>query len=148
MIIIPLGEECYTCQSIDPKFSNNHIRVCAFPFDYVAGTQISMIYNNLYNLFINKEEPLIESDITTIAVTHIDGKYYFNRAKYGFIYWHDIGNIDNNFSTDDKQNFINKYNRRYESLMNTIKTSDSIIFFCTSIGISNKTGPGLPVVAI
>ncbi len=43
-MIIPLGEECYTCSSIDKKFTNNDIRKCGFPFDYVGGTSVDMIY--------------------------------------------------------------------------------------------------------
>ena len=36
--IIPLGEECYTSQSIDKKF-NIDLRKVSLPFDYVGGTQ-------------------------------------------------------------------------------------------------------------
>jgi len=133
MIIIPLGEECITCQSIDPKFSNNNMRNCAFPFDYVAGSGLKQIYNNLYNLLINNEGPLTELDFTTIQVPHVDNKYYFISKKYGYIYWHDIGSTDNIFSSNDINDFISKYNRRYERLINIIKTSNDISFFSVDI---------------
>jgi hypothetical protein len=71
---------------------------------------------------------LNESDFTTVHVPHVDGKYYFTHKKYGYIYWHDIGSIDNKFSPSDVENFISKYNRRYERLINTIKTSEPICF--------------------
>jgi len=43
--IIPLGEECYTCESIDSKF-NTDIRKLGFPFDYVGHTFIESIQKN------------------------------------------------------------------------------------------------------
>lgn len=128
MIVIPLGEECYCCQSIDGKISNNDIRQWGFPFDYVAGTGISTIYNNLYNLFINNEGPLTKTDFNTNYFCSMNQKYYFTNNKYGFIYWHDIGSVDGNFTEEETNQFISKYNRRYERLFNTIKTSSSITF--------------------
>ena len=37
--IIPIGEECYSCQAIDKKF-NKDLRNYSLPFDYVAGTNL------------------------------------------------------------------------------------------------------------
>lgn len=128
MIFIPLGEECYCCQSIDGKISNNHIRQHGFPFDYVAGTAVQVIYNNLYNLLINNEGPLNEKDFNTNYFCSISNKYYFTNNKYGFIYWHDVGSVDGNFTEEETNQFISKYNRRYERLVNTIKLCDSITF--------------------
>ncbi len=131
-MFIPLGEECYCCQSIDGKISNNHLRQCGFPFDYVAGTAIEILYNNLYNLLINNEGPLVETDFNTKYFCSNTQKHYFTNTKYGFIYWHDIGSVDGNFAEEEKCNFINKYNRRYERLVNTIKMSNSITFLSVS----------------
>lgn len=50
-------------------------------------------------------------------------KYYFGNIKYGFRYWHDVIEKD-----EDCNLFIDKYNRRYERLYNIIKESTSIIF--------------------
>ena len=43
--VVPLGEECYTCSSIDIKFNNEAttLRKCAFPFDYVGHVFIESI---------------------------------------------------------------------------------------------------------
>ena len=48
-IIIPFGEECYNCQSLDAKFSKNNLRKCAFPFDYVGHTYVESIHNNIFD---------------------------------------------------------------------------------------------------
>lgn len=128
MTIIPLGEECYCCMSIDPKHSNNHIRQWAFPFDYVAGITVSRIYTNLYNLLINNEGPLTQADLHTNYFCSDRKTHYFTNTRYGFVYWHDIGSADGNFSEEETNLFLSKYNRRYERFVNTLKISDSITF--------------------
>jgi hypothetical protein len=46
--IIPLGEECYTCQSIDSKFNSYlNVRKNAYPFDYVGHTFIESILQKI-----------------------------------------------------------------------------------------------------
>jgi hypothetical protein len=100
----------------------------AFPFDYVAGTNVSKIYDNLYNLIINKTGPLTENDFDIKYIEPVNQQFYFISKKYGFIYWHDLGSKNGNFTEEEKYNFISKYNRRYERLINKIKSSESIVF--------------------
>ena len=124
-IFIPFGEECYTCQSIDVKFSNS-FRKQAYPFDYVGHTFIEKIYENLFDLHkfenelksdkLNHELFLNESDFEK---KDFNGNLFFVNKKYGFKYWHD--------SVDDFSVFLEKYNRRYKKMYNDI-TSSPIIF--------------------
>tara|TARA_Y100000385_G_C13068390_1_gene627800 strand:+ start:375 stop:1034 length:660 start_codon:yes stop_codon:yes gene_type:complete len=132
-VVIPIGEECCCCSSIDKKFSlnGNDIRKIGFPFDYVAGVTIDRIYNNLYNLLINNESTLTQADFEVIFEEQFP-KYCFRYTKYNFRYWHDICSEDGIFSQNDIDGFIRKYNRRYARLTNMIKTSNSITFLCVS----------------
>lgn len=131
--IVPLGEECYTCGSIDHKISQcNSFRNCAFPFDYVAGTSVEIIYNNLYNLMINNEDKLNKTDFFAkyFSMYAPEKKYYLVHKKYNFVYWHDIGSENEDFNKNENiQEFVDKYNRRYTRLKNVIKNSNSIIFY-------------------
>jgi len=122
-LIIPLGEECYTCQSIDAKFSNS-FRKYGFPFDYVGHTFVEKIYDNLIDMFKNNKTNFDITDYEKICETNMHGEQcYFGNIKYGFRYWHDIIEKD-----DDCNIFIDKYNRRYTRLYELIKESTSIIF--------------------
>ncbi len=129
-VVIPLGEECYTCGSIDKKLSGNNFRNCGFPFDYVAGTSVSNVYNNLYNMFINDECILKETDFCSKYISEYapEKKYYLVHKKYGFIYWHDVGSDSDTFENKDMQSFLEKYNRRYFRLKHTIENSKQIAF--------------------
>jgi hypothetical protein len=124
-IFIPFGEECYTCQSIDVKFSNS-FRKQAYPFDYVGHTFIEKIYENIIDLHehelkranntINNDFFLNSSDFNK---EEFNGDFFFVHKKYGFKYWHD--------NVDDYNVFLEKYNRRYKKMYDAIKR-DSIIF--------------------
>jgi hypothetical protein len=121
-ICIPLGEECYTCESIDKKFNKN-IRLCAFPFDYVGHTFIENINN------------YIKNDIYRITMEDIDIKlfgdnYFYVDKKYGFKYWHDTSYKTLIEFTDNKNNeFIEKYNRRYIRFFENIKDNNKSILY-------------------
>lgn len=121
-IIIPFGEECYTCQSIDLKFSKNSHRKCAFPFDYVGHTYIENIYDNIFDL-INSDYNFRLNDYSK---KKFDDKYFLCHNKYNFKYWHDITTYSN-FTNEEFNNFIEKYNRRYERLKYYLKNSKNII---------------------
>lgn len=123
--IIPLGEECYTCQSIDSKF-NNDIRKCAFPFDYVGHTFIETIQQKLQNIIFNNEPMLEKNDIDIKLFTNA---YFYVDKKYGFNYWHDTSYTDyKSFTEKDMTIFLDKYKRRYERLIDIIKNNNKIIF--------------------
>lgn len=123
-IIIPFGEECYTAQSIDSKFSSNEIRKCAFPFDYVGHTYVESIYDNLndlLNLNINN------SNQNNFYLKLFDDKYFMCHKNYEFKYWHDIYTHDKTIKMDNEINtFIEKYNRRYERLKYYLKNCKNI----------------------
>jgi hypothetical protein len=121
-IFIPLGEECYTCQSIDSKFSNS-LRKIGFPFDYVGHTYVEKIYDNLNDLFINNENQITSNQFN---IQQFGEKYYFVHNKYDFKYWHDISKNINIFKHEEINNFIDKYTRRYTRLYDIINSNKLI----------------------
>lgn len=130
-IIIPFGEECYTAQSIDSKFSKNNLRSCAFPFDYVGHTYVENIYDNMVDVlttpYVCKSNDFI--------LQLFDDKYFLCHKKYGFKYWHDIYTTDDKINIDDDIiKFIEKYNRRYDRLKYCL-TTDVI---CLSVNHFNN----------
>jgi len=124
---IPLGEECYTCQSLDSKFNSNSMRKSAFPFDYVGHVFIEKIYDNLFDLFNNSNKNLDLSDYIKCEFDNQNNeKLFFTNKKYEFKYWHD--ELHKNSIDFDSNNFIEKYNRRYDRLYDIIKNLNSITF--------------------
>lgn len=129
-IIIPFGEECYTCKSLDVKFSKNNNRKCGLPFDYVGHTYIENIYNNILDLLNNNNFICTPDDF--YFELFID-KYYLCHKKYNFKYWHDINTPDNTINMDnDIKLFIEKYNRRYDRLVEYLNNSNNIIILCVN----------------
>jgi hypothetical protein len=123
-IICPLGEECYTAGSIDNKFNKRDdiIRSNAFPFDYVGHSYIEQITAKINDLYtILKKENL--------DICNFNNKYYFVDKKFKFKYWHDT-TYDNPtlFTEDDINLFLNKYNKRYDRLIQIIKLKKRILF--------------------
>ncbi len=119
--IVPLGEECYTCQSIDTKFNSN-IRFTAYPFDYVGHTYIDKICI----LLIQNKYILTQNDLN---ICLFGDKYYFVDKTYGFKYWHDTCYDNISLFTDiDITNFIEKYNKRYNRLYTIITEQNPILF--------------------
>lgn len=119
--IIPLGEECYTCQSIDQKF-NSSIRSEAYPYDYVGHTWIHKINDNINNL------KLLESN--DITLWYSGEMFFYLYKEYGFKYWHDINySNSSDFTQNDLITFIDKYNRRYSRLINNFIDKPLTIFF-------------------
>jgi hypothetical protein len=117
--IIPLGEECYTCMTIDKKF-NGHIeyRKNAYPFDYVGHTFIHKIYDKLTN-----------NDKSNIIIKQFGNKFYYYDNTYGFCYWHDTNYESKNDFTDiNYDNFMIKYNKRYERLHEKINSNKKLIY--------------------
>ena len=122
--IVPLGEECYTCQSIDSKFNAN-IRHIAYPFDYVGHTYIDKL-TALIRIFINNKYILTQNDLN---ICLFGDKYYIVDKTYGFKYWHDICYDNIALFTDiDITNFIEKYNKRYNRLYTIIIEQNPILF--------------------
>jgi len=117
-IIIPFGEECYTCQSIDIKFSNNPIRICGFPFDYVGYSYIESIYTNLNDLKLDNYSITINDFSKQLLKDEI---YFMQHNLYEFKYWHDEIK-----DTIDVTQFIEKYNRRYERLKYYLQNCNDI----------------------
>ncbi len=139
-MIIPFGEECYTCQSIDTKFTNNALRKCGFPFDYVGHTYIENIYDNIYDLLnLNSNYYSFDNFFKQL----FDDKYFICHKTYGFKYWHDVSSYDNDFNINNNEikNFIDKYNRRIDRLKNSLKNDDNVIILSVNHfdNIYNKT---------
>lgn len=127
-IIIPFGEECYTCQSIDNKFSNNNIRKLGYPFDYVGHTYIEQIYINMVDLLENN----YKISISDFNIQNFNNKYYFCHSKYNYKYWHDISGTNNTFEENGINDFIEKYNRRYTRLYDTINNCNNVNILCVN----------------
>lgn len=119
-IIIPLGEECYTSQSIDSKFSQNNLRKCSFPFDYVGHTYIENIIKNIIDLFNSEDNFCSQKDF---EYQLFEEKYFLCHNKYNYKYWHET------IEEHELQTFIDKYNRRYNRLKEYLLNSDNIIIF-------------------
>jgi len=125
-IIIPFGEECYTCQCIDSKFTNNGFRHMGFPFDYVGHTYIENIFDNVFDL-LKLNENLCKIDNFSKEKLNDMNQYYYSHNKYNFKYWHD--NSKNDFTEEENNNFIEKYNRRYNRLKDYLENYDNLIIF-------------------
>lgn len=125
-IIIPLGEECYTSQSIDSKFNSNiNLRTSAFPFDYVGHTYIETILKKIKNMIETRN--LISKDDVEIKL--FGDKYFFSDKIYNLHYWHDTSYSNKvEFKEEDWNNFIEKYQRRYERLLIKIESGEKILF--------------------
>ena len=76
--IIPFGEECYTCESIDVKFNNNKLRNFAFPFDYVGHTFIETLTSKLKNIM----EPEYLLSIADVDIKLFDKPDSLNLFRY------------------------------------------------------------------
>lgn len=126
--IIPMGEECYTCGSIDSKFNTVSIRKCSFPFDYVGHVFIEQITKKC-------KELLIEGNETTLANLEIklfDNDYFFSDATYNFHYWHDTTHKNPElFTLAEKQAFVDKYIRRYNRLKLALLSGKPVL--CISV---------------
>ena len=121
--IIPLGEECYTSQSIDKKF-NIDLRKVALPFDYVAGTKIDTICDILTSIHNN-----------TFSITPKD--YFFKENilcdKFGFEHVHiDYVKYDEANTENDKvSSYINKMIERWARFISILKNKNNNILFYT-----------------
>ena len=123
MKIIPLGEECYTCECVQI----NGLRQEAYPFDYVGHTYMKEITAK----FKNGLEMVREN----VDIRLFETGYYYVDCIHGFKYWHDTTHKDINDFTEIEMNiFINKYNRRYTRLKNAIDTDtdDNLMFLCVN----------------
>jgi len=123
---IPLGEECYTSQSIDSKFNSNiNLRNFAFPFDYVGHTYIESIFDKIINMvetryLISKED---------IEIKLFGDKYFFSDKKYNLHYWHDFSHSQMEDFTEGEWNiFLEKYQRRYERFLQNLESGKKILF--------------------
>lgn len=121
--IIPFGEECYTCESIDSKFNNNKLRNNAFPFDYVGHTFIETLLLKLVN--IDTDFKISQSDI---ELKQFGNNYYYIDTKYQLYYWHDTTHENKeDFTIDELNIFIDKYNRRYDRLNKILRNEKDIL---------------------
>ena len=128
--IIPLGEECYTSQSIDKKF-NIDLRKVSLPFDYVGGTMINRICSILISIYNN-----------TFSITPED--YFFRKSvydgkevlcdKFGFEHYHiDYIKYDDDTTTESDRTsyYINKMIERWEKFISILKNNNNNILFYT-----------------
>ena len=132
-IIIPFGEECYNCQSLDAKFSKNNLRKCAFPFDYVGHTYVENIHNNIFDLINTNDYNLSANDFILKQFNDNNDnndKFYMTHKKYEFKYWHDICN-DDYITSPDVLQFVDKYNRRYARLKYYLNSNNYNIIILT-----------------
>lgn len=125
--IIPMGEECYTCGSIDSKFNDVSVRKCAFPFDYVGHVFIEQITQKCKVLLSDNK-----SDPDNLEIKLFGENYFFSDTSYGFHYWHDTTHTDvASFTPQEKEEFVEKYKRRYERLAAAIRSKRPVL--CISV---------------
>lgn len=125
--IIPLGEECYTCGSIDSKFNTISLRNCAFPFDYVGHVYIETILEKCRELLLHTSKESVTPGSFNIKL--FGENYFFSDASYNFHYWHDITHKDRGLFTDAEiAGFVEKYNRRYDRLLHAIECNAPVLF--------------------
>ena len=120
--IVPLGEECCTCQFIDSKFNEatKTLRKYALPFDYVGHTFVEQILEKI------RTEKGIENEIVT---KQFGSDYFYYDSKFGFCYWHDIKYSNPTlFQQNELETFKTKYNRRYERLYSLINSDKNVCF--------------------
>ena len=125
--IIPFGEECYTCQSIDKKF-NIDFRKVSLPFDYVGGTMINRICPILTSIYDN-----------TFSIAPED--YFFRNIngkevlcdKFGFEHYHvDYVKYDETVIEIDRISYyINKMIERWERFISILTNKNNNILFYT-----------------
>ncbi len=118
-----MGEECYTCGSIDGKFNAN-LRQIGLPFDYVGHTYVESILKNLQDLCLSNNFEINEDKFD---IQKFNDAFYFVHKDYGFKYWHDTSNNNSVFSQEQKDAFYDKYKRRYERLKNILLTKNPTI---------------------
>jgi len=123
--VIPFGEECYVCQSIDVKFNSTDKHRIGFPFDYVGHPFIDTILKKLQNYSPLKKEDLCYRPLTNKP----DSYYYILDEKYDLLYWHDETHPTNEFSDDKINKFIEKYNNRYDRMLSYINSNNPVIIF-------------------
>ena len=122
--IIPFGEECYTCESIDAKFNNNKLRNCSFPFDYVGHTFIETLTSKVKNIM----EPEYLLSVADVDIKLFDKNYFYIDKKYNLYYWHDTTHTNlNEFTDDELFLFLEKYNRRYDRLKSVLLNNNKKI---------------------
>ena len=122
--IIPFGEECYTCASIDFKFNNNNkIRDKSYPFDWSSHTDILFNTNIIYNIKIIDSLEL--DNISHITKEYIgDALVNINKinTKTNINFPHELGNSDE---------IIKKYERRFERLYLDLNNKTNLFILLT-----------------
>lgn len=135
-LIIPFGEECYTCASIDSKFNSVSSRTCAFPFDYVGHVFIEQITEKCRELLTDSDRP------DSIDIKLCGDKYFFIDTAHGFYYWHDTSYTNLSlFTASDWKAFRDKYKRRYDRLITAIRSGDPVL--CISVNHYNNIYKGV-----
>jgi hypothetical protein len=125
--IIPLGEECYTCQSIDNKFNTVSFRKCAFPFDYVGHSYIETVALKIKHLLEHQELESVTEDSFEILL--FGDQYFYSDKIYHFHYWHEISyNQQELFTEKDLKEITDKCKRRYDRLIHAILSNQPILF--------------------
>lgn len=122
--VCPLGEECYTAGSIDPKFNDCAFRTVAYPFDYVGHTFIGEIERKLKE--IPDHAPLRREDV---MLQLFNDRFYYVDRRFGFKYWHDVSFAEVSVEDErDREAFLERYNRRYGRLQGLITRGDKVLF--------------------
>ena len=100
-LIVPFGEECYTCQSIDLKFNSNGARKEGFPFDYVGHVFLNKIMEKINNFEILSEKNIVSKRLNDES----NSPYFLADKTCDFLYWHDDYYAESIFSEE----LINKF---------------------------------------
>jgi hypothetical protein len=120
--IIPLGEEYNTSIIINGKFEGiKNVRNVSFPFDHVGHVFIDKINKKIKNFEYLKRED--------ISIKNFNPKHFLIDNKFGFKYWHDLYHEnENDFTEEEINSFINKYNKRYKRFMSYLNSGNKLLF--------------------
>ena len=128
MEIIPLGSTC----SIAYQLRYHRLREKAYPFDWVRinnlATVTDLIKNN-FNNFLDKNKFKFKSISYRFEVDGEMLSYIYDNSYCKF--YHEFNQYINN---DNFKLFSEKYQRRIDRLIRTIKNSEKILFIREEIG--------------
>lgn len=127
-VFIPLGNSC----SITYNLKINNLRQNAYPFDWVRVQNL----NNITNLIQNNFDGFL--DINKYKFKSSSKKFNVNDNFTSYIYSNNYctfyHEFENYIEKLDMKDFIDKYTRRINRLINIIKSNKKIIFIREEYG--------------
>jgi hypothetical protein len=137
-IYIPLGSDCFVAYQLQ----KHGLRKAAYPFDWIISDikGIELCILNDFSNFIDKEYLVCKGKSNSFP--HLDEDYCeldadnystikMKHTLYNFVFPHDF---KDDFSNDDFEHIVNKYNRRIKRFYNIMCSPEKKVL----LGIGNK----------